>query len=76
MKKSYNFLFLQGFYHRYNSAYSNALNEMIACPLMEDLVEKFGGTSEDFDQKILNGTFYFSHSEALLPFLSLLGLYK
>ena len=52
---------------------------MVACPLIKDLVEKFGGESEAFDgneASILNATFYFSHSEAVLPFLRLLDLYR
>ncbi len=43
------------------------------------LVEKFGGTDDVFDEKdfsIKNATFYFSHSEAVLPFLRLLELYR
>ena len=41
----------------------------MSCQFMKDLKETF----EDGSQK---GTFYFSHSEALLPFQSLLGLYQ
>ena len=36
---------------------------------MKDLSETFGKGNQ-------KGTFYFSHSEALLPFQSLLGLYE
>jgi hypothetical protein len=64
---------------RYNSGYFYPINSLIACPLIQDLVEKFGGKSESFEEKDLsmpNATFYFSHSEAVLPFLRLLGLYR
>ena len=65
--------------YRYNSGYFYPINSMIACPLIQDLVEKFGGKSETFEEKDVsmpNATFYFSHSEAVLPFLRLLGLYR
>ena len=41
----------------------------MSCQFMKDLTETF----EEGNQK---GTFYFSHSEALLPFQGLLGLYR
>ena len=41
----------------------------MSCQFTKDLKETF----EEGNNK---GTFYFSHSEALLPFQSLLGLYK
>ena len=52
---------------------------MVACPLIKDLVDKFGGEDSSFDENkfsMENGTFYFSHSEAVLPFLRLLDLYR
>jgi len=52
----------------------------MACPLMVDLVEKFGGEESELDETyenfILNATFYFTHSEAVLPFYTLLGLFR
>ena len=41
----------------------------MSCQFMKDLKETFVAGKE-------KGTFYFSHSEALLPFQSLLGLYE
>ena len=64
---------------RYNSGYYYSINSMVACPLIKDLVDKFGGESGIFDAKessVMNATFYFSHSEAVLPFLRLLDLYR
>ena len=63
---------------RYNSGYYYSINSMVACPLIKDLVDKFGGESDTFDAKesVMNATFYFSHSEAVLPFLRLLDLYR
>jgi hypothetical protein len=50
---------------------------MFACPLIKDLSDKFGGDSSSFENfSGANATFYFSHSEALLPFLRLLELYR
>ena len=51
------------------NGYGNELNADMSCQFMKDLSETF----EDGKQK---GTFYFSHSDALLPFQSLLGLYN
>jgi len=53
----------------YVNGYGNELNADMSCQFMKDLSETF----EDGKQK---GTFYFSHSDALLPFQSLLGLYN
>jgi len=50
------------------NGYGNALNGDMSCQFVKDLSETFG----DGKQK---GTFYFSHSDSLLPFQSLLGLY-
>jgi hypothetical protein len=64
---------------RYNSGYFYNINSMFACPLIKDLVQKFGGENGYFeakDEAIINATFYFSHSEAVLPFLRLLNLYR
>lgn len=53
----------------YKEAYANKLNGDMACQLMKDV-------KETFEETKIHGAFYFSHSEALLPFLTLLGLYK
>ena len=54
----------------YLNAYGYPLNQKVACPLIKDLVRAF---DNDTDVK---GSFYFTHSEALMPFMTLLGLYK
>jgi hypothetical protein len=64
---------------RYNSGYFYSINSMFACPLIKDLVAKFGGANPNFEENdfsVQNATFYFSHSEAVLPFLRLLELYR
>ena len=51
------------------NGYGDDLNGDMSCQFMKDLSETFGQGKQ-------KGTFYFSHSEALLPFQSLLGLYE
>ena len=53
----------------YKNGYAYKLNGDSSCKLMKDLRESFDNT----DRK---GTFLFSHSEAVLPFITLLGLYE
>ena len=58
------------YYHK--NGYANDLNYKMSCPLIRDLTDTF---NENVTDRPL-GTFYFSHSEALLPFLALFGLYR
>lgn len=72
----------------YTNGYHNPLNYKMACPLMSDLVQIFEGEANMRQKSLMEngpnlgsnlvprGTFYFTHSEAVLPFVSLLGLYK
>jgi len=70
----------------YKDGYYYDINTKFACPLMKDLVMQFQGDisksksnltaneTENDVHKAPNATLYFSHSEAVLPFISLLGL--
>ena len=74
----------------YSNGYFYEINTKFACPLMENLVDSFEGGSAEYDNETdatadgnmtesyvpPKATFYFSHSTAILPFLSLLGLNK
>lgn len=59
----------------YKNGYGSQLNTVTACPLMKNLVNIFTRNEEE-SSNLPVAYFYFSHSEAVLPFLSLLGLYK
>ena len=51
------------------NGFGNELNGNMSCKFAKDI-------KETFEKGNIKGRFYFSHSEALLPFQSLLGLYK
>ncbi|XP_059096069.1 multiple inositol polyphosphate phosphatase 1-like isoform X2 [Tigriopus californicus] len=55
----------------HKNGYGHALNYLMACPLVQDAALTL--QKEEIGK---SGTFYFSHSEAILPFLAALDLFK
>eukprot|EP00095_Tigriopus_kingsejongensis_P006235 maker-scaffold301_size216225-snap-gene-1.25 protein:Tk06235 transcript:maker-scaffold301_size216225-snap-gene-1.25-mRNA-1 annotation:"hypothetical protein DAPPUDRAFT_301637" len=53
----------------HKNGYGHELNYKMACPLLANVVDIFQNDTS------VTGTFYFSHSEALLPFIALLDLF-
>ena len=56
-----------GYWYKYGYGYK--INGETSCQFMKDI-------KETFEKKKRRGTFYFDHEQGLLPFLTLLGLYK
>jgi len=59
--------YFQDLKYWYKNGYAYPINYNMACPLIKDMVDVFSENPR-------RGTFYFSHSEAVLPLMSLLGL--
>ena len=58
----------------YKHGYGYSSNRMVACPVMEKIVDTFEAVIAG--QPSTKGTFYFSHSSAVMPLITSLGLFK
>ncbi|KAK8738011.1 hypothetical protein OTU49_004346 [Cherax quadricarinatus] len=58
----------------YTNGYGHAINYEMACPPIQDLIEHFSAVVEGRGGP--SGVFYFTHSDAVVPVMTRLGLYK
>ena len=58
----------------YKNGYGDPINEMVACPVVKKIVDTFEAVIAG--QPSSKGTFYFSHSSAVMPLITSLGLFK
>ena len=58
----------------YKNGYGDPINEMVACPVVKKIVDTFEAVIAG--QPSTKGTFYFSHSSAVMPLITSLGLFK
>ena len=58
----------------YKHGYGDPSNRMVACPVVEKIVDTFEAVIAG--QPSTKGTFYFSHSSAVMPLITSLGLFK
>ena len=58
----------------YKHGYGDPSNRMVACPVLEKIVDAFEAVIAG--QPSIKGTFYFSHSSAVMPLITSLGLFK
>ncbi|XP_069164443.1 multiple inositol polyphosphate phosphatase 1 isoform X1 [Procambarus clarkii] len=57
----------------YTNGYGHAINYEMACPPVQDLLQHFSAVVEGQEEP--SGVFHFSHSEALQPVMTRLGLF-
>lgn len=59
----------------YENGYGNAINYQSACPLLKDFVNRTDALICGNDVNMV-AKYRFAHAETVMPFVSLLGLYK